>query len=267
MPVFYKFSGRDLIRPRDPADLGLSFTSLRRIELAERQTIELYTKLTEAALVVLEGNPLYTASLFKDTDAKRPTGPDSPVGTLAFQDVLFIPPHAAVSMEGPGVLILFEAPSELGASFAHIRFDDIKKDPARHKTYGKPELGTLRHVWHAVDDQFPCSRLMLGFCQGSAGGWTAWPPHEHGDEREEVYVYYGMGKGFGIQCVYRDLSEPGIAVVVRDGDAVSIPEGYHPNVGSPAGGIQYIYCMTARMPGKRTFMDLRVQKEYGETFE
>ena len=41
----------------------------------------------------------------------------------------------------------------------------------------------------------------------------------------------------------------------------------HPNVGSPAGRICYVYCMTATVPGKRQFMDLRIQKEYGETFE
>ena len=217
--------------------------------------------------MVLEGNPKYASSVLQDTHVKKPSVPNSSSGTLAFQDVLFIPPQAEVSLEGRGVLMMYEAPSERGATFAHIRFNEIDQDPGRHRIYGKPELGTLRHVWHAVDDQFPCSRLMLGFCQGSAGGWTAWPPHEHGAEREEVYVYYGMGKGFGIQCVYRDLSEPGIAVIVRDGDVVTIPEGFHPNVGSPAGGIRYIYCMTAKIPGKRSFLDLRIQKEYGETFE
>jgi hypothetical protein len=38
-------------------------------------------------------------------------------------------------------------------------------------------------------------------------------------------------------------------------------------VGSPAGRIAYVYCMTAKVPGKREFMDLRIQKEYGDKFD
>jgi 5-deoxy-glucuronate isomerase len=160
-----------------------------------------------------------------------------------------------------------EAPSELGAEFAHIRFKAVDADPKAHHLYGKAETGCLRDVWNYVDSAYRCSRLMMGICAGRDGGWTAWPPHEHGAEREEVYVYFGMEKSFGIQLVYEDLSEPKAAAVVREGDLVVIPRGFHPNTGSPAGRISYVYCMTARVPGERNFMDLRIQKEFGEKFE
>ena len=36
----------------------------------------------------------------------------------------------------------------------------------------------------------------------------------------------------GIQMVY-DLNEPEIVEVVREGDVVVMPKGYHPNVAAP----------------------------------
>lgn len=253
-----KYSSPELLTLKTPQDLGLQFTSIQRLEVWGSTFKEINTEESELALVVLEGTIQHKTALSDHTNRK---------GNLSLRDILFLPPESRVILSGTGVAMRFQAPSELGASFAHIRFHEIDKDPLKHKTYGNTLQGTFRHVWHAVGDDFPCSRLMLGFCQGNPGGWTAWPPHEHGREREEIYVYFGMGKGFGIQLVYETLSQPGISMVVQEGDVVNIPEGYHPNVGSPLSGIQYLYCMTAKEPGKREFLNLRIQKEYGEKFE
>jgi len=256
--IVKKYASSDLVTLKTPPELGLQFTSLQRLEVLGNTLGEIRAEESEIALVVLEGSIRYHTTLFDRSHRE---------GDLSLRDILFLPPHSGVILSGSGVAMRFQAPSELGASFEHVRFNEIDEDPSTHKTYGNPQLGTFRHVWHAVGDNFPCSRLMLGFCQGSPGGWTAWPPHEHGREREEIYVYFGMGKGFGIQLVYEELSQQGISMVVQEGDAVSIPGGYHPNVGSPLHGIQYVYCMTAKEPGKREFLNLRIQKEYGEKFE
>jgi len=55
--------------------------------------------------------------------------------------------------------------------------------------------------------------------------------------------------------------------MIRDGDLISIPKGYHPNVGCPAGKISYIYCMVSKIPGDRNFMDLKIQEIYGDKFK
>ena len=59
--------------------------------------------------------------------------------------------------------------------------------------------GTLIFPFFAlyITDKFDASRLLVGIGQGSPGGWTVWPPHEHGDEKEELYVYFDMGAAFG----------------------------------------------------------------------
>jgi 5-deoxy-glucuronate isomerase len=188
-------------------------------------------------------------------------------GRADFRDMIFIPPHSRVECSSPeGVLMSYSAPSELGAEFGHIRFADVDKSSNTHHEYGRKDRGSARDVWNFVDSDYRCSRLMLGICYGRDGGWTAWPPHEHGVEREEVYVYIDMEKTFAVQLVYENMEKPLAAEIVREGDLVSIPRGYHPNVGSPAGRIAYVYCMTAKEPGKREFMDLRIQKEFGDKF-
>jgi 5-deoxy-glucuronate isomerase len=55
--------------------------------------------------------------------------------------------------------------------------------------------------------------------------------------------------------------------MVTNGDLVSVPKGYHPSVGCPAGKICYIYCMVSKKSGDRSFMDLHIQEIYGDKFE
>ena len=108
---------------------------------------------------------------------------------------------------------------------------------------------------------------MMGLCESDVGGWTSWPPYEHAEKRKEVYVYFNMKNAFGVQCVYDNMDNPYDVAMVMDGDLISIPKGYHPNVGCPAGEISYIYCMASKIPGDRNFMVLKIQEIYGDKFK
>ncbi len=66
------------------------------------------------------------------------------------------------------------------------------------------------------------------------------------------------------ECVYEELGAPKEVAIVRNGDVISIDEGYHPNVGCPKTGIMYVYCMVSVEEGDRNFMDLEIQKIYGD---
>jgi 5-deoxy-glucuronate isomerase len=50
---------------------------------------------------------------------------------------------------------------------------------------------------------------------------------------------------FGIQLVYNDTEYPELVTVVRDGDAVLMPSGYHPNVSVPGDRISFLWAMAA----------------------
>jgi 5-deoxy-glucuronate isomerase len=58
---------------------------------------------------------------------------------------------------------------------------------------------------------------------------------------EEMYVYFDMPEpAYGLQLVCNDHEYPKLVTVVRDGDAVLIPSGYHPNVAVPGHRIAFL---------------------------
>jgi 5-deoxy-glucuronate isomerase len=63
---------------------------------------------------------------------------------------------------------------------------------------------------------------------------------------EEIYVYIEMpAPAFGMQLVYTDDITPAQVEIVREGDAVLMPEGYHPNVAIPGSGLNFVWIMAA----------------------
>ena len=89
-------------------------------------------------------------------------------------------------------------------------------------------------------------RIMAGVTFSEPGNWTSWPPHEHAAMLEEAYLYIDMpAPAFGIQLVYTNPREPELATIVREGDVVMMPQGYHPNVAAPGGSINFLWMMAA----------------------
>lgn len=245
------FKQKELLSYHDPKSLGLVYCSVQRIELTGEEVV-LESGEQELCLIVIEGSLQFAC--------------EGAEGSAQMCDMLYVPRDSVITISGEqGVVMRYGAPCSKKYTFHHIAFEEVDKDE-RHKVYGKKENGTLRDVWNFIDDSFESGRFLTGICYGRDGGWTAWPPHEHGKEREEVYVYFNMGNSFGIQCVYDDMEHPS-TYLVQEGDFVSIPTGYHPNVGCPCGGIHYAFVMVSTTEGDRCFMDLRTQKIYGDKLE
>jgi 5-deoxy-glucuronate isomerase len=234
-------------------ECGLDFLSCQRIELGgEEAAVSVESGPEEVVLVCIAGQFDY------DCDGTR--------GTANFKDMLYVPWKHEMSLQGEGAVVMrIGAPSDRDTDLAHIRFADVDRDPSRHQLFGAAEINSLRDVYFYIDDKFAASRLLVGIGQGRPGGWTVWPPHEHGDEKEELYVYFDMDGGFGIQCVYESLDDAR-CFLVREGDMVAVARGFHPNVGCPAGQIAYVYAMAARVAGERSFMALHFQEEFGDRF-
>jgi 5-deoxy-glucuronate isomerase len=78
---------------------------------------------------------------------------------------------------------------------------------------------------------------------------------------EEMYVYFNMpDPAFGIQLVYDNTQSPELVTVVRDGDAVLMPSGYHPNVTVPGHSMWFLWIMAAhREKEDRQFGVVNVQ--------
>jgi 5-deoxy-glucuronate isomerase len=67
-----------------------------------------------------------------------------------------------------------------------------------------------------------------------------------------------------VQLVYTDPREPELATIVREGDVVLMPAGYHPNVAAPGTSINFLWMMAAnRERDDRQFGVVNVQPEFG----
>lgn len=245
----HHFKANEILKKKIPEEMDLKYITSQRIALKEN--LNLATEDEEACLVIIGGKVSFKFE-YKE-------------GIANFKDMIYIPRRKKIQLYSKdAVIIYFSAPSDIDTQFSLLKFLNIDKNPDTHKIVGSLENNCKRDVWKFIDSDFNASRLMIGLCEGYVGGWTSWPPHEHAEKREEVYVYFNMKNSFGIQCVYDDMNNPYDVSLVTDGDLISIPKGYHPNVGCPAGKISYIYCMASKKPGERNFMDMNIQKIYNE---
>lgn len=250
MKLHYK--SHELKERLEPAQLGLEYTAVEKLAFPAQVIVK--SGDDEVCLVCIQGEISFEG--------------EGQSGVMRMKDLLYVPIHSEVILvsDQEAVVMRYSAPSDLEGQLTLITFDEVNNSN-RHHTYGKAETNSVREVWNYIDEAFVSSRFLVGMCESRTGSWTAWPPHEHGDIREEVYVYFNMGHSYGIQCLYEDMANPLAVALVQEGDLVSVPKGYHPNTSCPGGKLSYIYCMVSKTPGDRNFMDLTIQPEFGNKFE
>ncbi|AEV29238.1 putative enzyme involved in inositol metabolism [Sphaerochaeta pleomorpha str. Grapes] len=242
---------QEVLTKQEPCNLGLEYTSVQRLEIKGQISVESGSE--ELCLVVIKGDVFYQHQ--------------HETGNVQLCDILYLPIDDSLLLAAENAVVMrFGASCSRKTSFSSILFTDVDAD-SRHNRYGKACGGTERDVWNCIDEKFDSSRFLVGICFGNLGGWTAWPPHEHGEKREETYCYFNMEDGFGLQCVYDEMGQKDSVVMVQEGHVISIPSGYHPNVGCPKTGLRYIYCMVSKTAEDRNFMDLHTQQIYGDRLE
>jgi 5-deoxy-glucuronate isomerase len=179
-------------------------------------------------------------------------------------DALYVPRDSNIRVEAGNGCDLAEISSPVQNRYPlqFVSFEEIRKDPALHFTAGKPP--TERDLNILLGKNIEAGRIMAGVTFSSDGNWTSWPPHEHQDMLEEAYLYIDMPEPqWGVQFVYTDAREPELVEVVREGDVVLMPQGYHPNVAAPGGSINFLWMMAANREGvDRKFGVVNVQPEY-----
>lgn len=184
---------------------------------------------------------------------------------LGRYDAIYLPRETQVTVT-PGAegcdLAELSAPVERRYPVQVVRFADVQRDPALHFQTGGP--ASERTINVLVGKNVEAGRIMAGVTFSRPGNWTSWPPHEHARMLEEAYLYIDMpDPGWGVQFVYNDPRNPELVAVVREGDVVLMPQGYHPNVSAPGGAINFLWMMAAIREGDdRQFGAVNVQPEY-----
>ncbi len=108
-----------------------------------------------------------------------------------------------------------------------------------------------RQIHNILPEQEPADSLLVVEVFTPNGHWSSYPPHKHDrdalpDESllEETYYYrIQPDHGFAIQRVYTDDRSLDETVVVKDRQAVMVPEGYHPVSAPPGYDVYYLNVM------------------------
>jgi len=181
-------------------------------------------------------------------------------------DALYIPRDSEIEVATRGKVDIAEFSAEVKNRYPlqFVAYAEVEKNPSLKFSTGTP--GQQRHLNILVGKNVQAGRLLAGFTISEPGNWTSWPPHEHAAMLEEMYVYFDMpDPAYGIQLVYSNTEYPEFVTVVRDGDAVLMPSGYHPNVSVPGHRICFLWAMAAhREVADRQFGVVNVQPGFNQ---
>lgn len=108
-----------------------------------------------------------------------------------------------------------------------------------------------RTVHNILPESQPAESLLVVEVFTPPGHWSSYPPHKHDEMNlpqesllEETYYHkVDPAHGFCLQRVYTDDRSLDEVLVVRDGDAVLVPRGYHPVSAPPGYAVYYLNVM------------------------
>ena len=216
-----------------PGNSSMKHLAYARIRLNASKASEAFaTGERETGLICLSGEATVAA--------------DGKDATLGRRDAMYIPRDSSVKIATKTSVDLAEFSVDVVNRYPLqvVRASEIAKDPGLK--YSAGGAGCTRHLEMLLAKNIEAGRLIAGITQAEPGNWTSWPPHEHAALLEEMYVYFDMPEpAYGIQMVYNDTQNPELATMVRDGDVVLIPSGYHPNVSVPGHRICFLWAMAA----------------------
>ena len=186
---------------------------------------------------------------------------------LGQYDSMYIPRDTLIEVGTAEEVDLAEFSADVENSYPLqvIRYPEVSNDSSLKFTTGTP--GQQRHLSICLGKNVEAGRLLVGFTFSEPGNWTSWPPHEHAQMLEEMYVYFNMpAPAYGLQLVYNNTEYPELVVPVRDGDAVLMPSGYHPNVAVPGHSIRFLWAMAAhREKVDRQFGVVNIQPGFNQS--
>jgi 5-deoxy-glucuronate isomerase len=216
-----------------PANSTMRHLSYGRIILnSSKPQVSFSNGEQETGLICLSGNGVVKTG-----------GNDFELGRF---DAIYIPRDSAIEVSTKSSVDFAEFSAGVKGKYPLkiIRYAEVCKDPAMKFAAGSP--GSRRELNVLIANNVEAGRLLAGFTFSEPGNWTSWPPHEHAKMLEEMYVYFDMPEpAYGLQLVYNDTQYPELVTPVRDGDAVLMPSGYHPNVSVPGHRIAFLWAMAA----------------------
>jgi|ERR1700722_8497622 len=235
-----------------PADGSMKLLSYGRIRLEKiDQEIRFSNDAQETGLICLSGTCVVD------------------VGGQSFamkrNDALYVPKGSIMAIRAELEVDLLECSAPVDGEYPlqFVAAETVRADEKLRLVAGTD--GARREINILLGSNIKAGRLIVGITRSLPGNWTSWPPHEHAVMLEEIYVYVDMpAPAFGLQLVYIDEISPAEIEVVREGDAVLLPAGYHPNVSIPGSTLNFVWIMAAhREVVDRKWGVVQVDPRYG----
>ena len=241
----------------DSSNTGLKFLRYGRIVLQGRKNpISLQTDNEEFGLICLQGEG--------ESGGQRPKLRDEKIR----RPVPAQPNQSRISFIRCFDLAECAAPVSKKYPVQFVPFDAVLKNPKLVNKAGfEPYARTIHTLIGEANVQ--AGRILAGVTMSKEGNWTSWPPHDHAEAKEEIYLYVDMPEpNFAIHLNYWDFKNPEIVAMVREGDAVAIKKGYHYNVAAPGTVTTFLWMMAAiREEQDRVFTQVTVQPEFEGRFK
>jgi len=225
--------------PVTPASAGWSYVGFEALALAPGERAERDTGGTELCIVVLAGHCL-VRSEHGDWDLG-----DRPDPFSGLPEAAYLPPRTAVAIEAGDwgtELGLCTAPARTGAEARVLAAGQVER-----RGHGAHE----RTIHPILMGDRPAEALLVCEVLTPPGHWSSYPPHKHDRDAlpeesllEETYYHrIAPAQGFALQRVYTGDATLDATLVVRDGDVVLVPRGYHTVSAPPGYAVYYLNVM------------------------
>ncbi|NHN34093.1 5-deoxy-glucuronate isomerase [Paenibacillus agricola] len=225
-----------------PESAGWEYVGFEVVRLLEGQTLARETGGLEVCLVLLSGK----ADVSTRHEQWKGIGQRMSVFEKTPPFSVYVPNEDQYSIRALTALeiAVCTAPGEGNHKARLIGPDQVGVEI---RGYGNIE----RQVHNILPEQEPADSLLVVEVFTPNGHWSSYPPHKHDRDAlpeesllEETYYFRVQPEqGFAIQRVYTDDRSLDETLVVKDGQAVLVPKGYHPVSAPPGYDVYYLNVM------------------------
>jgi 5-deoxy-glucuronate isomerase len=225
-----------------PQSAGWNYVGFEVYRLRKGEKLQQRTENREACIVILSGKIDASTSQCRWTAIGQRMS--------IFENVppysVYVPPMDRFELEAQtdAELAVCYAP---GTGTYEARLITPHDVGVEQRGYGNIE----RRIHNILPEQKPAESLLVVEVFTPNGHWSSYPPHKHDQDNlphesylEETYYHrVNPAHGFAIQRVYTDDRSLDETMVVKDGDAVLVPKGYHPVSAPPGYDVYYLNVM------------------------
>jgi 5-deoxy-glucuronate isomerase len=225
-----------------PDSAGWDYVGFQVFSLAEGQSLRQETGDREVCLVLLSGKGDVTTSqaVWKGIGKRMHVFEKIPPFAVYVPSNDFFSIQAATALE----IAVCQAP---GKGTYGARLIAPEQVGVETRGYGNLE----RQIHNILPEGQAADSLLVVEVFTPSGHWSSYPPHKHDRNQlpeesflEETYYYrIQPEQGFAMQRVYTDDESLNETLIVKNGDAVLVPKGYHPVSAPPGYEVYYLNVM------------------------